>query len=254
MPTMSLEYFVPGEGPAELLDRLSVCIATAGTNSFNAHFLALIARLIRADQCMIFSYRTDRPVCYLSYNERHSRSAQNLAQRYLREGFSNDPLLAQIEAVRQTQDTRIIDLDEIRPAMSEQYLETFFLRSGIVDKIAVIAANSADVICMSFYRYEESGRFHRSDAHVRQSFWKAIAAIALLHYSSALQEAGQSPLDSLSGREKNICEAMLRGLTSDAIAWEMKLSSNTVKTYRRRAYEKLGINSKSALFEVCRRR
>jgi DNA-binding CsgD family transcriptional regulator len=72
-----------------------------------------------------------------------------------------------------------------------------------------------------------------------------------MHYTSKLSQDLRSPLNSLSQREKVICEAMLKGLTSDAIAWELDLSVNTVNTYRQRAYSKLGINSKSALFALC---
>jgi DNA-binding CsgD family transcriptional regulator len=45
---------------------------------------------------------------------------------------------------------------------------------------------------------------------------------------------------------------VLDGLTSDAIAWRLDISLNTVKTYRKRAYAKLGINSKTALFTLCK--
>ena len=250
---MSLEYFFGGEGPSEFLTLLSACVATVGTEEFNPHFLKLIESVIRADQCTVFSYRSSRPICYLSYNERHKKSAKNLTQKYLRDGFTQDPLNSIINEVRESKNVRVLDFDNLKPSMTDDYLKTYFTGNGMADKISVIAANNVDVIGMNFYRFEENGRFFRSDPKLRKQFWEAIVRIVLLHFSSARAADITSPLHSLSTREKSICEAMLRGLTADAIAWELGISSSTVKTYRRRAYEKLGINSKSALFELCHR-
>ncbi|NSY40627.1 hypothetical protein GKC28_20600 [Leisingera sp. ANG59] len=251
MALMSLEDYFSGPGAPQFLQSLSDCITSVGSEAFNANYLDLIERIIKADQCMIFSYRVDRPECYLSFNKRHSRNAMNLAEKYLRSGFKNDPLLRVVEEVRKTREVRIVDLFEIRDAMPEQYHRTFYQTGGIVDKISVVAAMDEEVLSLNFYRLEEQGPFQRSEASIRVPFWRAIASLALMHYTSKLSMELRSPLNSLSKREKDICEAMLKGLTSDAIAWELDLSVNTVNTYRQRAYSKLGINSKSALFSLC---
>jgi DNA-binding CsgD family transcriptional regulator len=251
MAFMSLEDYFSGPGAPKFLQSLSDCITSVGSEAFNANYLDLIERIIKADQCMIFSYQVDRPECYLSFNRRHSRNAMNLAEKYLRSGFRNDPLLRVVEEVRKTREVRIVDLFEIRDAMLEQYHRTFYRTGGIVDKISVVAAMDDEVLSLNFYRLEEHGPFQRSEKSIRVPFWRAIASLALMHYTSKLSLDLRSPLNSVSKREKAICEAMLRGLTSDAIAWELDLSVNTVNTYRQRAYSKLGINSKSALFALC---
>lgn len=250
---MSLEYYLSGKGPEEFLRLLSACISTAGSEEFNLHYLEMIEKVIRADQCTVFSYRSERPECYLSYSERQKKSAQNLTQKYLRDGFKKDPLAPLVEDVRVNKSTLVMDLEDLKPKMSAAYLQTFFTGIGVVDKITVLGTNSDDLIGLNFYRYEENGSFSRSDPNLRFAFWDTILKITLLHFSQEKVADVKSPLNSLSKREKNICEAMLRGMTADAIAWELGISPSTVTTYRRRAYEKLGINSKSALFELCRR-
>lgn len=250
---MSLEYYFGGDGPKEFMSLLSACIASAGKDAFNVPFLEMIEKVIRADQCTVFSYNAPRPCCYLSYNKRKKRSAINLSQKYLRSGYQQDPLCEVIEDVRRTKDVKVVDLEDIRPKMTPEYLRTFFSDIGIADKISVVSSSDSDLIVMNFYRFDEGGIFHRSDPAIRNMFWETIARIVLLHYSSPQFGSITSPLNSLSEREKSICTAMLRGMTADAIAWELDISPDTVKTYRRRAYEKLGINSKSALFELCHR-
>lgn len=249
---MSLESYFSGKGAPKYLQALADCMKTIGSPEFNAAFLAVIESVIKADQCMIFSYRDVRPECYLSYTRRHKKTATNLAQKYLREGFRDDPLRPIIHEVRITGETRIINFSEIRALMPRDYFDTFFGSRGIGDKISIISSGKSETLVLSFYRFEENGDFVVSDDALRLPFWEVISQMAQLHFSDPDSMELKNPLNSLSAREKDICEAMLNGLTSDAIAWRLDISANTVKTYRQRAYAKLGINSKTALFALCK--
>jgi DNA-binding CsgD family transcriptional regulator len=53
---------------------------------------------------------------------------------------------------------------------------------------------------------------------------------------------------ALTGRELDVCERLLRGWTYDGIAADLGLSVATVKTYRARAFDRLGLHFKSELF------
>ncbi len=252
MPVMTLEKFFAGDGAPEFLQILSACLVSVGAPEFNGHFLDMIERVVKADQCMIFSYRTDPPTCYLSFNERHSDEASNLAQQYLSGGYKNDPLQSEIEAIRNDGKLRIFTLRELAARMGDDYFDGFFDSTGIIDKITVLARGSdGEVVGVNFYRFKGNGRFVISKDGLRRPFWNLVAKIVLLHYSQSQPNQLKSPLNSLSAREKEICEAILGGLTTDAIAWKLGVAASTVNTYRKRAYQKLGINSKSALFALC---
>jgi two-component system, NarL family, nitrate/nitrite response regulator NarL len=58
----------------------------------------------------------------------------------------------------------------------------------------------------------------------------------------------------LSARETEILELMAEGLSSTAIGAQLNLSQGTVKTYIRRAYEKLGVSSRAAAIAEAMRR
>jgi DNA-binding CsgD family transcriptional regulator len=60
----------------------------------------------------------------------------------------------------------------------------------------------------------------------------------------------RSPLEALPRREREVCERLLRGLTFDGIAADLGVSANTVKTYRDRAFDRLGIHHRSQLFAI----
>jgi DNA-binding CsgD family transcriptional regulator len=52
----------------------------------------------------------------------------------------------------------------------------------------------------------------------------------------------------LTVRERSVCLGILTGYTSEAMAINMSISINSVLTYRKRIYEKLGITSQNELF------
>ncbi|HAT85456.1 MAG TPA: hypothetical protein DCS30_05605 [Rhizobiales bacterium] len=248
---MTLEWHLQGEGSPDFIDIVLKCMKAAGKDHFNRDFLSVIEKVIQADQCMIYSFRTETPDCYLSFNNNHQKTALLLAQKYLSDGYKSDPLRSVIDTCRHQDGVQLRNLADLRPQMSELFYKTYFADPGIVDVISVVASSYGDTILMNFYRYKESGLFSVSEQKMRHLFWDMIAQIVLLHYSKEQTESHKSPLNTLSSREQEVCKLVLKGLTTEAIAWQLGLAANTVTTYRKRSYEKLGINSKSALFALC---
>ena len=60
----------------------------------------------------------------------------------------------------------------------------------------------------------------------------------------------KSVLDSLSEREMEIANTMLKGKSYKHTADELFISIDTVRTYVRRIYKKLNVNSRSELFNL----
>ncbi|TKW76868.1 MAG: hypothetical protein DI543_18695, partial [Bradyrhizobium icense] len=60
--------------------------------------------------------------------------------------------------------------------------------------------------------------------------------------------ASAAPFAALTGREKEVCLRILSGFSSEAIAAELGISLHSALTYRKRAYEKLGISAQNELF------
>ncbi len=53
---------------------------------------------------------------------------------------------------------------------------------------------------------------------------------------------------AITPRERAVCIGILTGHTSESIAMNLAISINSVLTYRKRLYEKLGISSQNELF------
>jgi DNA-binding NarL/FixJ family response regulator len=58
---------------------------------------------------------------------------------------------------------------------------------------------------------------------------------------------GQSPLEQLSRREREVLHRTVEGYSSAQIALQLSLSPKTIDTYRSRLMQKLGVSNRSAL-------
>jgi DNA-binding CsgD family transcriptional regulator len=58
--------------------------------------------------------------------------------------------------------------------------------------------------------------------------------------------------ETLSPREKEVCDLLLKGCTSDAIALRLRITRNTVKDHRKNIFHKLQIVSLAQLFALAR--
>jgi len=233
----------------DALTALAACMAEIGGTGFNAAFLALTEEQLSADQVMVFSYQGPTPACYLSFNRHPEGNANLLAQDYLTSGHRADPLIPQINRLKDSDGTDVFLLDQLRPVMSADYLGHYYDRPDIVDKLTVIARRNGQCLGINLYRFRNTGRFDTGMAD--NPLLPVLGQLALLQFTRNGHQDLLSPLMSLSAREREICQGILGGKTNDAIAWDLQVAPSTVTTYRRRAYAKLGINSKSALFTLC---
>jgi two-component system response regulator NreC len=73
---------------------------------------------------------------------------------------------------------------------------------------------------------------------------------ALKTFAEARCIPSGSPLDALSGREKQVLALVAAGNTNQEAATELGLSVKTVETYRLRLVEKLGLSNKTELVRI----
>ena len=91
----------------------------------------------------------------------------------------------------------------------------------------------------------------------------ALAAIVARHCQEQEGPDGRKQLDRLfetrecflilTPREKEVCRRILSGYGTEAIASDLGISLHSAFTYRKRAYEKLGISSQNELFAIALR-
>ena len=67
---------------------------------------------------------------------------------------------------------------------------------------------------------------------------------------TSLRCSRRAPLSALAPREQEVCRYFLLGLSSEAISQTLGISLHSTRTYRKRAYERLGISSQNELLAI----
>lgn len=228
----------------DLLDHVSCCLALHGSPDFVPACLDLIDAL-GADQVMIFSYEVDHAACLMARNFRQVRTGRRLAAGYLDGWFRQDPLF--LRALQQAAgEVDVLRIDPLDSPMAADYRARFFDDPGLGGKLSVLAAGTSLRLVINLYR---SGIENWTPP---AAVLPILGRLALLHFERRRAGGVPDALMALSARERAVCLGMLDGKKAEVIADDLGVAPTSVVTYRRRAYDKLGISSRGELFAICR--
>lgn len=134
-----------------------------------------------------------------------------------------------------------------------------YSRNGLRERLSIVSGGAGEgLLAVNLYRHEHQpalggdaveaiGRMARPLlACVRRHI--ALAAATSAPDPGPAPKAGLQALAALTPREREVCERLLRGWTHAGIAADLGLTPATVRTYRDRAFDRLGIRSRHALF------
>ncbi len=127
---------------------------------------------------------------------------------------------------------------------------------GVAERVSVVIEESADALfAVNLYRHVHAKAL--TDAQLADFGRLGAALMALARKHVSLAPATASPAErllalcpELSGRELDVCERLLKGMTQEGVAADLGLSVPTVKTYRNRAFGRLDIHFRSELFAL----
>ena len=139
------------------------------------------------------------------------------------------------------------------------YRRECYTTLGLVDRFSVLRCAGLGQVRMNFYRARTAGRF--SDDDMDRIIEAAPVLLALLMQNEpppAALPTAAAAMDArlrqacpvMSMRERQVCVGIGRGLTSEAISLDLGIALNSVLTYRKRAYAKLGISSQNELMRL----
>ncbi|RZS53139.1 helix-turn-helix transcriptional regulator [Sphaerotilus mobilis] len=155
-------------------------------------------------------------------------------------------------------------------APSADHREAIYRRHGMLERLSVVTRpDDAEVFAVNLYHHDHQGRFSPGEIEgfaglaplllacvQRHLRLRPVAPAVDVSAPSAAPAADttsprtllQARCPTLTERELDVCERLLRGWSYDGIAADLGLSLATVKTYRARAFERLGMHFKSELF------
>jgi DNA-binding CsgD family transcriptional regulator len=127
---------------------------------------------------------------------------------------------------------------------------------GVAERISVVCEESDDALfAVNLYRHAHARAL--TDAQLAEfgNLGPVLMALARRHVALvppvrgfASRLATMQP--DLTSRELDVCARLLRGMTQEGVAADLGLSVPTVKTYRNRAFVRMGIHFRSELFAM----
>ena len=230
---------------------ISKIIAVIGTRRFYDALFTLLERVIKIDQCVILQLDKNNDQSWLLCRNLHNKHIVNTAAKsYVEAGFKSDSNLNIFRSIKPNE-VKLLYFDDLVAKMDPAYRDQYFDELGLIDKVSIITASNDYRYYINLYRGKGRDPFYNEQIFKQDSLDLVIASLITRHYelNHSLREEGS--LAFLTERERDVCKRILQARKAKQIAHELSISVNTVVTYRKRAYAKLGINSRRALFALC---
>lgn len=232
-------------------------VLAIGRRDFPNILIDTLRRQAGVGHCMVFALtRTGAARCLLDVG--NIPTGGDLGAAYAGQFHESDP---NRDALFEAEGSAPIVLPSFAPRMyGARYRKIFFSDSDIVDKCATAIWVDDTCFYVNFYRITAQGRFGDVERARLQAIAPAIGASVARHFQQvatatpdqnlAALFATRAPLSALTPREQEVCRHILLGLSSEAISQALGISVHSTLTYRKRAYERLGISSQNELFSI----
>lgn len=242
-------------------------IAGLGAEPFRGAFLGSINSIATVDHVALIRFdRDSRARILFSATRSGARIEGHGVQRaYENRYFHCDPNRS-VCSERGVAGAPLMQRLQPMQITNSSYRYHCFDSAHLVDRLSIIAPSDEFNYCINLYRCSDTGQFSAGESDALRERAKLLAALAVKHAQLSCNSNSSTDRDArlteltrrlallqkgLSRREIEITARMMLGLGSEAISLELDLTRNSVATYRKRAYTKLGIGCQSELFSLC---
>jgi DNA-binding CsgD family transcriptional regulator len=255
--------------PIYWLEGINKIVEAVGHSEFDQALFEFLNRELQIDHFAVFTYSEQSGAGHLfTKSIMPDDEAAELAKDYITEYHQRDPHFLQING-------RESNTDAVHPSIKDEYdpdyRDHFFTQHSLVDKVSITKKVNDGYIYCNFYRMGESGQFTAEEQELLDCILPLITNLIACHFKLLHLEGENEttdtatarslvhsvisrkvePFDKLTGRESEVCERILVGFTSTGISLDLGIAESSVNTYRRRAYERLGIATQNELFSLC---
>ena len=239
---------------------LSGVVEAIGTDGFAPRLMTLLHELCGADHCAVFEFGQDslREVAAESFDKSHE--TREYVSRYLDQQYwRKDPAIAEVQECLQQQELVIIRVDinlldaDLRQAIFPHVSDRIVIcgrRQDAAFGVSIIRSNPHAL-------FPDDAIVHLGEVaellvsvlakHADVIFHRPNLALALTSLPDV--ERCIVARATLPRRETEVCARILYGLSSLGVALDLGISQESVKTYRKRAYERLRIGSERELLK-----
>jgi len=247
----------------EAAGALADLVGAIGSPTFPIRFLAAMRALVGVELCSVFRRDATQPV-QLLFAESGIAMADfpiHASLEYARNYWRSDHQIARLS--RAAGKWPVVVRKRASDIADPAYRAACYDRAGVAERLSIVSAGPPTLVANG-YRMSDSNPFLPADIERLELYAGLLMAAVERHDSStacagpmfdeaALVQSLIALRCGLSTREAEISAAMILGETQDEIARRRHLSRDTVVTYRRRAYGKLGIANRRDLLRLHRR-
>lgn len=256
-------------GAADWASAVADACLAVGTPAFGAALLHAANAAAPVDRCVIVPFHRQVPSHdLLIVGEGDLQTTARVLDDYVTDGYLDDPNISYARAGK----PRPVFPPFCPEAYKDRFRARFIERQGMIDDVPCLAGNGDRVMYCNFVRLAPNSRYTEHERMVFHRVIPILANLAAIHRTlcgpfSRGQQAGQirtpeeevqllaqrlwrSPFDALTERERAVCFRIMLGYSSEAIGLHLGVARTTIMTYRKRAYEKLGIVSHYELFSL----
>jgi len=233
-------------------DALSGLIATIGCDDFGTAGLTQLNRCLTAGWWSVYRLFNDAPP------RLHATGSCGVPDGTLRSWEAYRASLYRFDetfdGAREHLEDHSLGLVHVHASdVPRRQRAAIYLRHGIRERLSVTMNSQEDgaLLAVNLYRHESQLAFRDHDFDLVRHLSRPLLACVERHIALTARAAPRrNPLAALTRRELEVCQRLLKGWTHDGIAADLGLSATTVKTYRDRAFERLGIHHRNELFAL----
>lgn len=227
--------------------------ATLGTRGFPDALLKCLGQWAECQHFSVLRMAGQRPRL-LAAGTRHPDAGLVLrcGQAYIERYFRHDPLFEPLRAAPGKVGHLLAQDIRYMP-----YREAIYLRHDMIERLSSLYLDEQGrPVLFNLYRHRDQGFFNDSELQICEALSPTLLQLLRAHLAlSGLNRSEDQHLlrhcPELTVQELNVCSRLLRGMTHAGIAADLGIKESTVKTYRNRAFDRLGINFRSQLFALC---
>lgn len=238
------------------IDLIELLTRSLGTPACVRIMLDALNRFATVDHCALFIRSRRNDLRLLATESRISRSnAASAAVHYMTEMYRYDSGEGAASVIREGGDESVHLRYRTREEVTNaRYRSACYEHVGIEDRLTMSSpyARGTETL-LNCYRDERTGRFNDTELEALTQVAPLFLAFAQAHARLTIPcdisiPRWREALDhvtgaALSSRELDVCSSLLSGRTLADTSQKLGISINTVITYSRRAYAKLGVGS-----------
>lgn len=245
------------------LDSLAGAVAVMGEPQFGSGILQCVNKVLPVDFWSAYRIYPDQPPqMFLSGSLERKDVSMDCFTRYRQSLYQQDKTFASARDLTQTGQTAMTLWNEAE--IPSPHRDQIYRRHDIFERLSVVTAEkTSSILALNFYRFRSTGGYaaHEVDAvqmlarFLQECVSKHLVIDELLRQAPPVQNRGVKEnllavCPRLTPRELDVCERLLRGWTYEGIAADLGLSATSIKTYRARAFDRLGIHFRNELFAL----